>query len=203
MAKKKKSKVKFFTILLIPISIIGFFITTGFHYIPVDITLGKCIMDYTSPSTYTKRASPLESLSFDLEGNKILVCHGSPAVKTRKVIGGIVPFDQLWRLGANEPTRFYTKSDLVLGEVVVPKGRYSLYAIPGKSHWQIFISKSTNHWGNNISDRVREQEIGSFEVEPETTKNLIENFTILSADDELIVEWERTRIRIPMVSLGE
>ena len=203
MAKKKRSKVKFFIVALIPISVIGFFIATGFHYIPVDVTLGKCMMDYTSLSAYTKRLSPLESLEFELEESKVIVCYGSPSLKARKVFGGIIPFDQLWRLGANEPTRFYTKSDLVLGEVVVPKGRYSLYAIPGKSKWQIFISRSTNHWGNSISESVREQEIGSFEVEPETTKNVVENFTIRTVDEELIIEWERTRIRIPIVSLGD
>lgn len=188
---------------IIPISIIGFFVATGFHYVPVDLTLGKCMMDYTSPSTYTKRSSLLKSYKFEVDGDEVLVCYGSPSAKDRKVFGGIVPYDQLWRFGANEPTRFYTSVDLVLGEVVVPKGRYSLYAVPSKNSWEIFISTSTYHWGNSITESVLEDEIGSFEIEPEYNALFVESFSIRSSDDELIVEWENMRLRIPIVNIGE
>lgn len=188
---------------LIPISVVGFFIATGFHYVPVEITLGKCMMDYTSPSTYMERPSPLKSYKFDVEGDEVLMCYGSPSANDREVFGGIVQYDQLWRFGANEPTRLYTSTDLVVGEVVVPKGRYSLYAVPGANEWEIFISNSTFHWGNVITEGVRAEEIGSFEIEPEFNSTFVESFSIRSVEGELIVEWENTRLRIPVVNVGE
>tara|TARA_R110000868_G_scaffold37111_14_gene131664 strand:- start:75664 stop:76278 length:615 start_codon:yes stop_codon:yes gene_type:complete len=188
---------------LTPFSILVFFVVTGFHYVPVNLTIGSCIMDYTSPSTYSERSSPLKSYEFDADGDEVLVCYGSPSARGRKVFGELVPFDKIWRLGANEPTRLYTSTDLVVGEVVVPKGRYSLYAVPGKNMWEIFVSTSTYHWGNDISESVREQEIGSFEVKPEYNSIFVENFSVRSQDDKLIIEWENTRLIIPITNFGE
>ncbi len=170
---------------------------------PVDMTLGSCIMDYTSPSTYDERKSPLESLDFEVEGDRVLVCYGSPSAKGRTVFGELVPFGYLWRFGANEPTRLYTSTDLVIGEVVVPKGRYSIYAKPGENSWELFISTSTFHWGSGINENVIEKEIGSFDIQPEYNNTFVESFTIRFEDEELLVEWENTRLRIPVTNIGE
>ncbi|MBO6523854.1 MAG: DUF2911 domain-containing protein [Balneolaceae bacterium] len=198
---RKGLKISLFGIL--PLAILIFFVATGYHYVPVDVTIGSCLKDYTSPSTYTERSSPLKSYEIQSEDQTILICYGSPSVKGRKIFGDLVPYNRLWRFGANEPTRIYTSSDLVIGEVVVPKGRYSMYAIPGEESWEIFISESTFHWGNWISESVRDQEIGSFEVVPETNSNFVESFTISSEEDTLIIEWESTLLRIPIIYIDE
>ncbi len=203
MAINSRKALKFTLFGLIPFSMLIFFVATGYHYVPVDMTLGSCIMDYTSPSTYMERSSPLQTLDLELEGDRVLVCYGSPSARERKVFGGIVPYDRLWRFGANEPTRLYTSTDLVIGEVVVPKGRYSVYAIPGENSWEVFISTSTFHWGNVINRGVREQEIGSFDIQPEYNNTFVESFTIRFEDAELLVEWENTRLRIPVTNIGE
>ena len=197
----KTIKITLFGVL--PFAVVIFFVATGFHYIPVNATIGVCMMDYTSPSTYQERPSPLMSLPFEMEGHKVLVCYGSPSARDRKVFGNLVPYDRLWRFGANEPTRLYTTADLVVGEVVVPKGRYSLYTIPGKDKWEVFISKSTLHWGNMITKSVRGQEIGSFEVRTEQNLTFAESFMIDFSDDELVITWEKTKVRIPIVNLEE
>lgn len=195
-----KKRTKFLLFGLIPFSAFIFFVATGYHYIPVERTIGRCMMDYTSPSTYMDRPSPLVSYKFHVEEAEILVCYGSPSARDRKVFGSMVGFDRLWRMGANEPTRFYTTADLVLGEVVVPKGRYSLYAIPHENEWEIFISESTYHWGNVITGGVRKQEIGSFVAETKPTANFVESFKIFSENDTLVLEWENTRVEVPVVS---
>lgn len=174
---------------------------TGYKHIPVQITVGSCMKDYTSPLSYSERSSPLTEHRFKRSGGDIVVCYGSPSANGRKIFGNLVPYDELWRLGANEPTRFYTNNDLVLGEVVVPKGRYSLYAIPGKNSWEIFISESINHWGNDINAEVRKQEIGSFEVKREYNPDHVEQFTITSARGEMLLLWENVRIRIPIENI--
>ncbi len=198
---RKGIKIGLFGIL--PLAILIFFVATGYHYVPVDVTIGSCLKDYTSPSTYTARSSPLKSTEIKSDEHTILICYGSPSAKGRKVFGNLVPHDRLWRFGANEPTRIYTSSDLVIGEVVVPKGRYSIYAIPGEETWEIFISESTFHWGNWISESVRDQEIGSFEIAPETSADFEESFSITHNGEMLIVEWEKTMLKIPLVFLGE
>ena len=188
---------------ILPLSAFLFFFFTGYHYIPVELSLGSCKMDNTSFSAYKERVTPMISNHFEIINGEILICYGSPSVRNRKIFGELVSYGSLWRLGANEPTRLYTNVDFVLGEVVIPKGRYSLYAIPHKDRWEIFISSSTLHWGNAITDKVRSKEIGSFEVETEYNTNYVEDFTILRDQDELIIEWEKTRVRIPIVSLEE
>ncbi len=192
-------------LILVPLSVYAFFFVTGYHYVPVDLMLGECKMDNTSPLSYAERSSPLASNHFEVKGNEVLICYGKPSARNRKIFGGIVPYDSLWRMGANEPTKLYTTADLVIGEVVVPKGRYSLYAIPGKKSWEIFISTSTLHWGNDINEKVRSKEIGSFEVKTEYNPNFVEDLTIEpnSSLTGLIIEWEKTRVRVPIVNLNE
>lgn len=196
-----KKRTKFLLFGLIPFSVFIFFVATGYHYIPVDTTIGKCIMDYTSPSTYAYRPSPLMSHGFEVNGKEVLVCYGSPSAKGRKVFGSMVRYDRLWRTGANEPTRIYTTTDMVLGEVVIPKGRYSIYTIPRENEWEVFISESTFHWGNVITEGVREQEIGSFVIETTPTNSFVESLTIRSQNEKLIMEWENTRVEIPVVGI--
>ncbi len=203
MTKSKNRIRKILPLGIITLIIASFFIATGYHYIPVDISLGSCIKDYTSPSTYTKRVSPLKSHDLTIDGDKVLICYGSPSANERKIFGGIVPYNRIWRFGANEPTRIYTSTNLVLGEVVVPKGRYSIYVIPGEESWEIFLSESTFHWGNSITQSVRDKEIGSFEIKSDYNPTFVEKFTIESGEGHIIVKWESTLLRIPMVNFGD
>lgn len=109
---------------------------------------------------------------------------------------------------ANEPTRFYTTADVDMGGIVLPKGRYSLYAIPGRFDWEIFVSKSISHWGNDINADVRSQEIGSFKIKPKFLQQPVESLTIHTEEStvgedelDLFIEWEQTRLVIPIKNL--
>ena len=199
-----KTFIKLFFLLMIPLGIVAGFGITGYHYVPVEYTLGKCTKDYSNVNSYVERPSPMRSLEFTVDRGEVLMCYGSPSANGREIFGELVPYDQLWRFGANEATRLYTNADLVIGEVVVPKGRYSLYVIPHRNNWEVFISTSTWHWGNDISEKVRSQEIGSFEVPARYNTNFVEELRF-STDNRnnrttLIVEWEKTRVSIPIVS---
>lgn len=165
-------------------------------------------MDYTAMPTYDERLSPLESHGFKIKGWEMLMCYGQPSLRSRKMIGERVPYNELWRLGANEPTRFYTTADVDMGGIVLPKGRYSLYAIPGRFDWEIFVSKSISHWGNDINADVRSQEIGSFKIKPKFLQQPVESLTIHTEEStvgedelDLFIEWEQTRLVIPIKNL--
>lgn len=186
---------------IVPLLLLSGFYLTGYDYIPVDYTVGTCRKDYTKKKSYENRSAPLKSTSMELDGADILICYGGPSTEQRNVFGSQVSFDEVWELGANEPTRFYTNKDLVLGEVVVPKGRYSLYAIPGRWDWEIFISESISHWGNEIDEKVREKEIGSFEVKPEYNPGFVKELVFRTSENKLIIEWGKTRIVLPVENL--
>lgn len=205
MARKKK-RLRFWIIVLVIVFPPLFLASTGLHHVPVDVSLGPCLMDYTSPQTYMgKRPSPLQEVRFSAGEGEVLVCYGSPAARGRKVFGGIVRYNSLWRFGANEPTRLYTNSDIKLGNLEVPKGRYSLYALVNEKEWELFVSTSTYHWGNWIDQSVRDQEVGSIKIPVDSISTYVEAFTIETIDDStgtknLAISWENSRLLVPVTN---
>lgn len=191
-------------------ALIAFVFFTRFNYIPVQLTLGECRMDYTAKPTYEDRISPLESEKFQIKGWEMLICYGQPSLRGREMIGERIPLNNPWRFGANEPTRFYTTADVELGGVFVPKGRYSLYAVPGRFEWEIFINKSISHWGNDFSAEVIAQNLGSFKVTPTYQLDEVESLIFHAeepelGEDDLVIymEWENTLLEIPIKNLEE
>ncbi len=154
------------------------------------------------------RPSPLAETTFtvgDLEGT---LCYGAPSARGRQIMGGVVPFGEPWRLGANEATAIHLDGMAMLGGVHLQPGSYSLYVIPTESEWTFFINSTFQRWGIPIDDAVRATEVGSFTATPEPTEAPVETltFTWAPADDgsagDLVMEWENTRVRIPVAPMG-
>ncbi len=152
------------------------------------------------------RASPLESARLEIAEGVVLVCYGSPRLRDRTMIGGsAVPFGSLWRFGANEATVLHATIPLSVGGIEVPAGSVSMYAIPGEERWEIFLSGSIDHWGLQINDAVRAQELGSFEVPVQRLDSRVEEMT-LRFDEAgtrgavLVFEWQDVRLDIPVVA---
>ena len=120
------------------------------------------------------------------------------------MLGGSIPFGELWRTGANEPTIFYAPVSLRVAGLNVPPGVYSLYTVPGKKEWEVIVNRSTAQWGHEgrYTDEVKAQEIGRAKVRSEALKTPVETFTIEAepAGDKaaLLLDWEKTRVRIPV-----
>jgi hypothetical protein len=154
------------------------------------------------------RASPYDSVHVALAGGVIKLCYGSPALRGRTMLGGgEVPFGRLWRFGANEPTTLHSSVPLSVGGVQVPPGSVALYAIPGADRWEIFITRSTTHWGLQITPEVRALEIGSFHLIPEDLDEPVESLTFRFEDAgtrsaALVMEWQTTRLAIPVTVTG-
>src|SRR5438552_5243960 len=81
------------------------------------------------------------------DGKTIRVDYSSPRAKGRKIFGGLVPYGEVWRAGANEATTFVTTTDVMVGGTHVPSGSYTIFAIPNKDKWMLVISKKTGEWG--------------------------------------------------------
>jgi hypothetical protein len=160
-----------------------------------------CITMNTEKLPLATRKSPLDSLSFNVGSSDVKVCYGRPSLRGRHMLGGSdVPYGKLWRTGANEPTMIHTSGPLVVAGIKVPAGSYSLYTVPNASEWEVIVNKSITQWGeeHNYTDAVKAQELGRGKVKPEALKNPVEVFTITSEPGFLVLEWETTRVKIPV-----
>lgn len=124
--------------------------------------------------------------------------------------GKYVPYGQLWRTGANEPTTIIATGGLEIAGIQVPAGRYSLYTVPGPETWEVIVNRATSQWGleSEYTDAVKAGELGRAILPSESATPAVERLSLTvqpgegSADRrELILEWESTRVRIPVASL--
>lgn len=150
------------------------------------------------------RTSPYDSVAVQVGEAHVKVCYGRPAARGRTMIGGeAVPFGDLWRTGANEPTTLHTTGSIRVAGVPLEPGSYSLYTRPGEEEWEVFLNRSVERWGIPITDEVREEEVGSGSVSRERPDEHVETLTLRVSDvsDEganLVVEWEDFRITLPI-----
>ena len=84
---------------------------------------------------------------------KMRVEYSRPFVRGRKVFGGLVPWGQVWRTGANAATTLTTDVDVTLGGIPVPKGVYTLYTLPGEKQWTLIVNRQTGQWGTEYDPR--------------------------------------------------
>ncbi len=153
-----------------------------------------------------RRRSPRDSVSFRAGGAAVKVCYSRPSARGRTMIGGTaVPYGRLWRTGANEATMIHTTGHLVIAGVHLDAGTYALYTVPGEREWEIVINRSYMQWGHEslYSDSVRAQEAGRGRAPAGPTRAPVERFTIRAepvagGDADLILEWETTRVAIPV-----
>lgn len=133
----------------------------------------------------------------------VSIQYGRPSKRGRQVMGVLVPYGRIWRVGANESTKFTTNDDLVVAGNELPAGTYALYAFPYEDRWQMVFHTNTTHWGDGRNDYDPAEDAFRFWVTPETLKDTVEtltieftNFTHQSAD--LTISWENTCIRFPI-----
>jgi hypothetical protein len=144
------------------------------------------------------------------------LCYSRPFARGRTVMGELVPYDTLWRTGANEPTIIHFASPAEIAGISVEPGDYSIYTVPSIEQWRVVVNASTSQWGltqdaygaednffpNAYTEDVRAQELGRVPISTEEvpyTEELTASF-----EDEgnsrysLLFDWETTRIVIPI-----
>jgi len=140
------------------------------------------------------RVSPHETTEFSLNGKKITVSYGRPYMKGRKIMGGLVPYDQVWRTGADEATVLTTEADLMIGNLAVPKGSYAVFTLPSESGWKLIVNKVDKQFG--AFDYDEKQDLGRVDMKVGKTSAPVEQFTITLAKagsgGVMKLEWENT-----------
>jgi hypothetical protein len=81
--------------------------------------------------------------------SRIAISYGQPHARGRKVEGGLVPLDTVWRFGANMATALHTDLDIALGDVKLPRGDYSLFVLYTRAGWQLIVNRGTGQWGTD------------------------------------------------------
>lgn len=102
------------------------------------------------------RVSPTASLEQTVGTTDISIKYNRPGVKGRTIWGGLVPFDKVWRTGANEATVIEFSDDVLINGQSLPKGSYSLHTIPGRDQWTIIFNKTANQWGSYSYDQAQD-----------------------------------------------
>jgi hypothetical protein len=132
------------------------------------------------------------------DGKTVNVDYSSPRMKGRKIYGGLVPYGQVWRAGANEATTFVTDTDVMVGDKEVPAGSYTLFAIPDQGRWTLIVSKKTGEWG--IPYPGEGDDFTRTDMKTSSTDGVVENFTIgfdqKGSACTLHMDWENTRASV-------
>ena len=169
-----------------------------------------------TPQQVAARPSPFDSAMARLDSAELKLCYSRPSVRGRVVFGGLVPYDTLWRTGANEATVLHVSAPAEIAGVEVEPGQYSLYTVPRADQWTLVINASTRQWGltreergadgvlypNAYTEEVREQELARVPIQTDSvdfTETLVARFGEPSGSEvELYVDWETTRVVIPI-----
>ena len=159
------------------------------------LTLTASSLSFGQDKDKSKRPSPPASAQCKFaDGKTITVDYSSPRAKGRKIYGGLVPFGQEWRTGANEATSFVTTADLTIAGKDIPAGKYTLYTIPNEKGWTLMINKQTGQWGTEYNAK---QDLLQAEMQVSALPSAVENFSIsfheMGKGCHIYLDWEKTR----------
>ncbi|MGH7475589.1 MAG: DUF2911 domain-containing protein [Longimicrobiales bacterium] len=134
-----------------------------------------------------------------VNGAQISVDYGQPLKRGRDIFGALVPWDRVWRTGANRATHFTTSRDLRVGETVIPAGTYTLFTIPRSHRWTLLVNRRTDINGQAYD---AEHDLARLEMQTRTLEETTEPFTILVEESEdgagvLRLRWDRTEAYLP------
>jgi hypothetical protein len=151
-----------------------------------------------------KSFSPEQTEVFTQGELTIKVLYNRPYKKGREIFGGLVPYDKVWRTGANESTTFQTNKELTIEGQKLKAGKYSLWTIPGPEVWTVIFNSEYGQWGINSkaeANRDPGRDVLSVVVQAVQQEQEFEQFTIsfekTGEDAEMVFIWDKTLVAVP------
>lgn len=143
------------------------------------------------------QASPTTTIKQNVGLSTVEITYSRPGVKGRTIFGDLVPYNEIWRTGANKATAITLSSDATIGGKTVPAGSYSIFTVPGKTQWEVIINKETELWGTGNYDKA--EDVVRFKVDAKSLSNNVETFTIdlrnfSNEGCEVVMMWEKTEV---------
>lgn len=148
----------------------------------------------TSFSLYAQqKASPPKVSKATVNGNDVTINYSSPSKKGREIYGGLVPYGQIWRTGANEATTIELSKDAKVSGIDVKAGKYALFTIPNEKEWTVIINSDAKQWGAYKYDKSKD--VGQFSVSSSSMDEMVESFTIdVSESGTVSISWDKTKV---------
>ncbi len=148
------------------------------------------------PSKYT---SPPAKVAATIAGKKIMIDYYAPSMHGRKIMGGLVPFGEVWCTGANWATKITTEANLRMGGLKLPAGSYSIWTLPNANEWTLIVNKQTGQFHKDYDSAT---DFGRTKMNLKTLANPVETFKIELRSDggnqgTLALDWETTEASIP------
>jgi hypothetical protein len=139
-------------------------------------------------------ASEAATASVTIGGGTIDIRYNTPHMRGRKIMGGLVPFGQVWRTGANPATTLITSVSLKFGALLVPAGTHTIYTLPGADEWKLIVNNETGQWGTEYKP---EMDLGrvAMSAKPMTVPQEVMSITFENSkpdSTELHVRWKTT-----------
>lgn len=139
--------------------------------------------------------------------SRITITYSQPHARGRKIVGGLIPTDTVWRFGANTATALHTDVDLSLGMLAIPRGDYTLFLLHSPSTWQLIVSRATAQWGTDYNPA---KDLGRIALTAKEMRDNEETLSIYLVPDSqnpgsgyatlsgvLRVRWGTTELSVP------
>ena len=139
-----------------------------------------------------KPASPPATATGKIGAANVKIVYSQPSARGRKVMGGLVPYGEVWRTGANECTTIEFDKPVKIEGKDLAAGKYALFTIPGENEWTVIINKDVKQWG--AFKYKQEDDVLRVPVKPSKTTAPVETFNIAVGKDDVQLKWENTAV---------
>ncbi len=154
----------------------------------------------------TKKSSPENTVEYQQGDTNLSVFYNRPFKKGRAIFGGLVPYGETWRTGANEATTFETNKDLTIKGEKLPAGKYTLWTVPNEDKWEVIFNTGEYSWGVSLikggkASRNPEKDALVVDVATQQLSTVTEQFTIAFEDMDVLMltmTWDKTKVAVPI-----
>lgn len=154
---------------------------------------------FTAPDARAERGDDADRASKNgetigtIDEVEITLEYGRPNVKNRTIWGGLVPYDKIWRTGANEATTIELSEDVLVDGNPLAAGRYSLFTIPGEEAWTVIFNRQADQWG--AFKYEAEQDALRVTAVPRQIEH-VESMDFVIEDSQVVLRWEKLAVPI-------
>ena len=169
------------------------------HFATQFTAISLFVLAFSMPAAVQAQQSPRESVTGSINGANVTISYGSPSVRGRKIWGGLVPYDKIWRTGANQATEIQTSKDLKIGGNTLPAGKYSIFTVPGEKEWKVIFNSQTGQWGikqDGLANDDPSKDVLTVMVKPEKSPAFTEKLTFKINKDGFDLLWENVEVPV-------
>jgi hypothetical protein len=169
------------------------------------LAVGLLIYSLIFGNIFVKPLSPKDTAKISLNDLDLEVEYNRPSKRDREIFGALVPYNKVWRTGANEATTFSTNKDLIIDGIRIKKGMYTVWTVPMENSWKVMLNSKQYEWG--VDEKMEPMwdpnyDVIQIEVPIKQLDATVEKFTIAfdntTGNLKLTMAWDKTLIEVPI-----